>query len=268
MREVMRFKHLLFTRFNLPYKSTKIKPYIPRVVEMSKEFANDPRWLSDRLDFFETYCLPSARGQTIQNFKWYLLFSDMTADKFDYRLGQYVSENTKVSYNYLGDHDIVYDEMAYQIQKAKQEGEDLDYIITTNLDCDDGISENFMEEVQNNFDGKKEFLNIPEGFIYDTRIEKAFTRRSDHSPFRSFVQPVSDIDEDLPIEDLYKHDKHTIYARIHGDSKSMAPIRQVETSARWLQLIHTENLTNKIARRSKDKGFPLENISGMFSIKP
>ncbi len=263
----MRFKHLLFSRFNLTYKSTKIKPYSERVVEMSKKFAQDPRWLSDRLDFFETYCLPSVRGQTTQNFKWYLLFSDMTSDKFDYRLGKYVNENTEVSYNYLGDHDIVYDEIAYQIKKAQEEGGELDYIITTNLDCDDAISKNFMKEVQKNFKGRKEFLNIPSGFIYDVRIEKAFTRSSEHSPFRSFVQPVSDIDEDLPIEDLYKHDKHTIYARIHGDSKSMAPIRQVETSARWLQLIHTENLTNKIARRSQDKGFPLEDIADIFGVK-
>ena len=79
-------KHFLITRFNLknPYWLDKNKEY----------YVLSDKWLNDRFDIFETYCLPSVKNQSNQNFillvffdvdtpKHYLSKIHMIAENFD-----------------------------------------------------------------------------------------------------------------------------------------------------------------------------------------
>jgi hypothetical protein len=130
---------------------------------------------------------------------------------------------------------------------------DVGFVINTNLDSDDAISREFLETVQKNFRGEREFLNIERGIALKDGI--AYGRRSEHSPFRSFVEPRNNV--------------QSVYVTIHGGSHNIAPVRQIASNnpdACWLQLMHGENLTNKLAKKSQDKGYPFERKAYLFGL--
>ena len=60
----MIIKHYILTRFNLCGRNR----------DKSKQSTLTKEWLHHRIKLFETYCLPSIKQQTNQNFKWLILF--------------------------------------------------------------------------------------------------------------------------------------------------------------------------------------------------
>ena len=63
----MKYKHLIFTRFNLQY-------------ELDSDLHLQAAWLDERFRLFEQYCLPSIVGQTDLHFTWVILSSNQTPD--------------------------------------------------------------------------------------------------------------------------------------------------------------------------------------------
>ena len=237
-------KHFLITRFNLIYKRTKIKKYEPSVIERSKILSVDPRWLEFRLKLFETFCLPSVRGQTNQDFSWLLLCNADTPPEFKRRMLSYENENTECVFTHDSDVEVIVPEIKRRLTGKEK------FVINTQVDSDDALSKEFMEVVRNEYQGRREFIDIFRGYALCN--DTAYGRSSEHSAFRSFVEPIDNI--------------ISVYAVIHVDSKNVAPLRSIDVNeARWMQLIHFENLTNKLAKKSQDKGFPWKKVAPMFS---
>ena len=64
------FQHFLITRFNLrlsEWQTTK-----------RGESVLSEAWLNNRFELFKTYCLPSVKQQTNQNFTWLVCFDSET----------------------------------------------------------------------------------------------------------------------------------------------------------------------------------------------
>lgn len=70
----MSFEHFILTRFSLSH------------FEGVEEANLDERYLDYRFTLFETFCLPSVKNQTCQNFKWLVLFDSNTPDRFKNRI--------------------------------------------------------------------------------------------------------------------------------------------------------------------------------------
>ena len=49
----------------------------------------DEAWLDDRFRLFETFCLPSVRGQTVQELSWLVFFDEATPQRFRERIDSY-----------------------------------------------------------------------------------------------------------------------------------------------------------------------------------
>jgi hypothetical protein len=74
------FKHFLLTRFNL-----RVEDWA--TTKNGDQVLNDA-WLMDRFRLFESYCLPSVKNQSNQDFTWFVFFDKNTPDKFKCKLGQ------------------------------------------------------------------------------------------------------------------------------------------------------------------------------------
>lgn len=240
----MKSKHFLLSRFNTPYPPDPNYP--ESLYENSRKRALDPVWLDHRIELFERWCLPSVIAQTVRNFKWLILCNKATP----YPHREYLD-----CYNDYDFINIVWTDKADRFTapgaiRERLDGNE-DYIINTQLDNDDAISIDFMEGIQKEATGKVEFLNYPRG--YALHEGKVYGRRSEGSPFRSFVEKPDNI--------------RTVYHVVHGASHTIAPVRQIrENEGMWLQVIHDQNLINKLARKSKDKGRPFDEIRDKFSI--
>ncbi len=176
----MKIKHFVITRFNLPIFPTRTN---------GEKVKNcDVDFLNKRLDIFETYCMPSLKNQTNQNFQWLVLFDVNTPDVIKKRLGQVEKqmENLSVCYFDLQKYSVLskeyidlYNEYASKVPYKPQtisetgytidseliqrcstpkyigdlihekvKGEDYDYIITTRIDNDDAFHKDMIGAVQ------------------------------------------------------------------------------------------------------------------------
>lgn len=70
----MTFEHYILTRFSLSY------------FEGIAEANLNEDYLDSRFKLFETFCLPSVKNQSCQNFKWLILFDSQTPIKFKKRI--------------------------------------------------------------------------------------------------------------------------------------------------------------------------------------
>jgi hypothetical protein len=228
----MMFRHFLITRFNCQYFR-------------GQEKRLNYGWLTERIKLFETYTFPSVRGQTEKNFEWILLCHSDTPREFKKRLRRYKGLS------------LVFTDATAKIIApliVKDHLQDEEFVITTRIDGDDAIEKDYIKCVQTEFREEVEFLNIPRGCLYDPRKELAFGRRSTKNPFISFVEKVGDL--------------KTVYCTSHGITDRVAPVRQIwNDKARWLQVVHGGNVFNKVARKGKDKGFPLSRIARDFSLE-
>ena len=68
------FQHFVITRFNLRdpalEKANGNKPLL------------DDKWMEDRLELFENYCLSSIKSQSELNFTWLVFFDISTPEVF------------------------------------------------------------------------------------------------------------------------------------------------------------------------------------------
>ena len=250
----MKYKHFLITRLNLIYEKTPEKPYAAHVVNESRRLALDPEWLERRLQLFKDWALPSVLGQSTQDFKWLLLMNAETPTKYRHAFYNLIKPYSHYNLVFTLRNDLVSARYALLTHVYRDE----DWVIETNLDSDDAISKNFMAIIQREFRGEKEIIDTPRGFTVNKEGTLAFGRATKEvSAFRSLVEPTNE-----------RFD--TLYATIHGGTRKIAPLRSLKDkmgaygSARWLQILHDENLTNKLARKSSDKGFPPRRLLAWF----
>jgi len=217
----------------------------------------DMEWLTARQKLFEKITLPSVRAQTNKDFEWILVSDSRTPDEFKAVLDSYPAT---VFYFNFENHDWespVFMGSGTQTQAKKtimQRSIDLeyiskplrdyigtldtDYVITSRLDNDDGISIDHIDRIQQaakqNWSGDRFWLNLVRGLKYNHG--DVFPVNSPHSPFISFVEP--------------PHGLLTTYQVCHTEAKKTEyPVVQVRKGLpTWLQVVHGGNLLNRMKR--------------------
>lgn len=208
--------HVILTRFNIASRGREVA------------IRNSPGWLDRRFGLFEQFCLPSIAGQKNRNFHWLIYFDKDTPAEFRERI-----ERDRQIYNFTPRFVALFDKtlIAEDVRALGTPGEDL--IVTTRLDNDDAVSDDFVARVQAAAQDApaQTVLNFTHGIAM--RRGRLYSASDQSNPFTSLVE------RDLA-------EVETIWAKAHHELGEKWTIKQVPGRPVWLQVVHGENVTNRI----------------------
>lgn len=252
------FKHFLITRFNIPLVTTPQKKWAEGIEAQSKLDCLNEKWLELRMELFKIYTLPSVRNQSTQDFTWIILIHKDTPRD----IRRFLRDNLKhigINSQFVKGTGPDYQMASYAVWREMKnyEEKDFQWVITTGLDCDDALSREYLAEVQRQFREQREYVNIVKGYRVAHHdglryIGDVSGRKVNH--FRSFIERRDNI--------------FTVYGMYHGRSEQMAPVNHVDCYARWLEVIHGKNCSNRFKQGKNDKTRPIEELAEKFGIDP
>lgn len=230
------FSHVILTQFNL-------KGYD------RNHSGLDIDWLTSRFQLFEKFCFPSMRKQSNQDFKWIVYFDSQTPQVFKDKISEYATWENFIPI-YLPDP------LTAEFNKQtilENIPEDCSYLISTLLDNDDGLCQDFVQQVQANFDAQeREFISFVNGHVLHTD-GRLYAFKYLNNPFASLIEKIQARDPSGFI---------TVLCAPHTHLSKMGPMRAVKTDFSWLQVVHSRNLLNKI----RGVRAPKQNINQYFAI--
>ncbi|MEV4950961.1 glycosyltransferase [Paenarthrobacter nitroguajacolicus] len=208
-----RATHFVLTRFNVRSFYHKGEP--------------TDAWLFERLQLFEKYCAPSFRNQTTMHFIWLVFFDSLSPAWF----------KEKISALSVGLFQPVYVEGPFSKEFLSRTIGDLcstPSIITTRVDNDDAVADDFIETIQKCFHGQSRlFINLVNGAQYAGN--RLYLRPYTKNPFSSLIETPAD---GLPA---------TVFVEHHYRIDDYAPVQNVKTRhPMWLQVVHGGNVLNEI----------------------
>ena len=222
------FKHYIITRFNVrvdEWKHTK-----------NNESVLTEDWLSHRFHLFQTYCLPSLINQENQKFTWLVFFDTSTDEEYRKTISA-ISErfgNFKPIF-INGYNEFLPTLIEYISNDLKDEG----YVITSRVDNDDCIHRDFVNEIQNKFDGQKNcVVDIIDGYQiilnenHSRQIVEFRKARGYFNPFISLIEKASDL--------------NTVMSREHLKWRDTAYLVTISNKRLWGEIIHHKNKLNSI----------------------
>jgi hypothetical protein len=234
-----KFEHFIITVFNVrrPIKNN------------TKILESD--WLSYRFELFDRFCYPSVRAQTNQKFKWLVYFDPQTPKKFKDKVHEYSKWH-----NFIPIYSEIWDIQLNRKIILNNLSDNVEYLITTNLDNDDAIAKDFVNNIHQEFKYQKfEFISFPSGHILDINNKgKLYSFKYLNNPFVSLIEKINS-----PGVDGFK----TInFGVCHTDFSTVGKIKSIQSKASWLQVVHGNNASNCVRGIRQ----PKKNIISEFPI--
>lgn len=218
------FQHYILTRFNLRAKDW--------TTTKNNEKVLTEEWLEERFWLFENYCFNSVKNQRNQNFKWLVFFDDHTPEVYK----QKVAEYQKSYDNFIPYFIDGMDNFLPEIVKAIQNSDSEEYIITSRLDNDDCIHENYTDAIQRQFDQQDhQAIDVIDGYTVEIGedIRLGYVTKL-NNPFISLIEK--------------KDDFQTVWFRDrHGSWKYEKNMTRVRNERLWLSVIHSRNKVNEFS---------------------
>lgn len=232
------FQHFLITRINIDWNISR--PINNR---------NDLNFLNYRFKIFEQTCYPSVNAQTNKNFIWLLLLDAEIPSQFKELVENY-SSNPAINPVFITNQTTCLETLRESINAHLLDS--TQYIITTNLDSDDAISDDFIATIQSQFREQSfEFINFPFGYLYRFENQKLYLREWLKSPVYTLVEKKYNIYDTVL---KYSHDQITKYN-----------IKQVFTKPMWLMTAHGKNVTTRFDEAAAWQ--PLYRVGDQFNVK-
>lgn len=262
--------HFLLTRFNITLWQHDKKG---NVIDRSK-------WLEERLQLFETYCLPSVAGQSCKDFVWFLLLDESTPETYRDRILSYkdICPNirmVKVKSGYGFRFVEVFQGVVreYLEERREEEGrleglerleglgrlED-EYCLSTYLDNDDCLDKDYVANVQklvrqniHNHD-KDYFITYDYGYQYFTQIGLTTRIKYPNNHFMTLVEKV----EFENLDDVKNVNRQRCINRIRTcygygshfmiEANNVAKVIHVsdKNHPMWTEVIHETNVDNDV----------------------
>jgi hypothetical protein len=215
--------HIILTRFNLPSGGRESK------------IRHSPNWLENRFELFETYCLPSVMQQSSLDFEWFIYFDIDTPEPFRSRAKKYQIQYQQITI--FWERNIPLADIRRQIIDRVPAHKKV--LLTTRLDNDDALNKDFVCELQTDAirlsdKPHTQVMNYPNGLILSQG--RVYSHRDTSNPFASVLEPLS---SDIKTVWQYQHTKLHNFGTIH----------QLNPQAMWLQVIHNNNVSNRIRGR-------------------
>jgi hypothetical protein len=215
------FQHYILTRFNLRKEDWNTTKTNTKVLT--------DEWMRNRLELFENYCFSSLKHQSEKNFTWLVFFDTSTPEEFRQTISRLDAEFTAFTPIYIDGMTAFYPSIKKEIQARLTQP----YLITSRLDNDDALHENYVKEVQANFN-QQDFMAVDfiDGFTLQIAPEVRLAKRSHvHNPFLSLIEKSEDF------KTIWANDRHGAWSKI----KEVTPIRN---KPMWMSVIHMENKVN------------------------
>lgn len=229
--------HFVVTRFNL------------RAAAATGDYQIDEEWLTRRLDLFEKFCFPTVAGQSVQDFKWLVLFDSETPPKIRDRIAKLQEWQ-----NFIPKFVPPATEHSCRLAVTERLETIPDLLVTTRLDNDDGICRTFIEQIRRRLDNVNvpTVLEFPVGYVWHKN--RVYLDRQTHNPFTTLAEPCRG-SRDYRIR--------TIYSGSHTDVAKLGQIINVTEEPSWIQVIHGGNLEN----RARGVRRPIADIARDFDIR-
>lgn len=195
-------------------------------------------WLSQRLDLFETYCLPSVMAQTYKDFIWIVLFSDETDDDTIREIRKYQQRCPQLLPLFLTDEETVEHTkcvaQAINILCDKTS----DSLIEIRLDNDDMIHKDFIKEIVANGQKKiNHILSFRYGTQYFVKQNMVMGISYPHNHF-------------LALSRINENHKESLIKIDHSKpSEYPYPICFIDSSSSkymWCEVVHGHNVGNDL----------------------
>ena len=222
-RRRVRLKHVVVTRLNARHRDrTNL----------------DPEWLRRRVDLFKAYAAKSMKNQSSTDFDW-IVWADLETPS---PLAEEI-------------HDIVKDvggRVIWDRQRFSTEGlsnllqvdmmdcdEVPEWILTTRLDSDDMIANDFIELTQSEFvlasESPTDFeIEMLSGCLFEERTRKLLQAEGGERRFVSYACHV--VEEDMYFENCYRQPR----------PKEMVRRRKLRTRTSWMKVFHDQNCLSRL----------------------
>ena len=216
------FHHLLITRFNLKNSDWKFTKNNDNLL--------DDKWMTERMELFQNFCLPSAVNQTNKNFKWLIYFDNSTSDFFKNEIQKIIQNHSNILVFYIeGMPEFNSSILKYISENTK----DKPYLITSRIDNDDCIHKDFINEVQQKFNNQ-DFMAFDFIKGYTLQVEpKILLGKKEHifNPFISLIEK--------------NENPKTVWHYVHNMWKKEPRVTQVTDKRIWMSIIHKKNKVNE-----------------------
>lgn len=157
-------RHVFLTKFNIPVKYGKSPRYICNNIITLGDACLDFNYLEYRFNIFEKFTLRSMLNQTNQFFDWYCFFHKDTPDCFKLKIENYKKNMDNFFPVFLGEDET--NNLSNVCKNILLELDD-DHIITTRIDNDDMIRNDFVEITQKQSSSNGNFfISFPYGIQY------------------------------------------------------------------------------------------------------
>lgn len=217
----MRIKHIVVTRFAIKWRfnETKLK---------WKD------WLDNSVQLMDTFCRPSLKNQTNQDFTLLSLVDDSVSD-----YGNVLNNEVIIKLN-VTDNSYPKPKIIEGVNKYIESLEDYDAVILTRLDRDDCLHYKFLEKVKRYLiSGIEQYVDLNHSLTYD--YNKKITHDSKKyyntfvSPFVSTCELINNNNKIKCISLLVDHNDVPKYLKGEKINDLFA-----------MQVIHGKNLVNRI----------------------
>jgi len=211
-------QHVILTRFNLP--SAGNESYV----------REREGWLKGRVALFERYCLPSVAAQTSRAFDWIIYFDPASPPW----LLAWIAEHAAA-----GEFRPIFRaqvSLANRLEDiaARPGFETPAFLITTNLDNDDGLAADYVERLQ-----AVEPSDQPMAIYFANGIirthQAAYFRVDRRNAFCNVIEPWEGA--------------LTCWAAHHDKLNQVMDERRIDGPPAWLQVVHDTNVSNRARGR-------------------
>lgn len=216
-------KHFIGTRFNLKRSDWK--------KNKSGNLVLTEEWLEHRFNLFENYCFPSVKNQSNQNFTWCIFFDIDTPQNFKARIVAITANTPNVIPLFIDG--MPHLNVSFKNFISENITNSDSHIITTRIDNDDVIHEDFVDIIQSLYQPIDcAVIDIRKGYQVSIDVAKPEVRLYSH-PFNAFISV---------IESVKSFD--TVYSRMHYDWEIEKNVILYKRKRLWMELSHQENFVN------------------------
>ncbi|MEM6501474.1 MAG: glycosyltransferase [Cyanobacteria bacterium P01_C01_bin.89] len=242
--------HFLLTRFNVVRPFTANKPIL------------DHDWLNRRFELFERFCFPSVAGQTNNDFYWIILFHPQTPDIFMQRLDRLCKSAPHLKVLVGKTFKGLIKERILDLGSSNE----LNALITTRLDNDDSICQDFVSEIQRqthqNLSSENHSISRENPLFLD--FSKGYYVAGDYLyQINSFANHFCSLAYPLTQEEKSgKQEVQTVFLMNHTLIVDQPGYKEIDDYPAWIEVIHESNSRNCL----RGKFTPCSRFESSFSI--
>lgn len=228
------FEHFLITRFNLGFKTRYPDPDVRK------------KWMENRIKAFEKLTLPSVLAQSNKNFRWLVLFDPSVTEEHP----EFIKRLEAIDFCqpvYIQTDSFAVGDLAATMKTMINP--EIKHVITTRLDSDDAISQNYIDEIQKHFVPHQTYIvNFTDGLGYSDKGDVSIFIRN-LVAFASFYECIEN------------DELKTIYFTSHTSLKKYAPVTHVSGNYMYIYYHHDDNISNNILKMTSFFKLPLDYIA-------